>query len=163
MRLLLVLFVLLFASSAGASSVWGKSCAHTQTNSVSAPSNPTEIVGAGEHAAGLPRTACFGWGATGTTSNVITIRADSGLFTFIDDVAGTSATATAMVQKCPCDTSITRNGNTCIDILDAVLTGTEGASGTQNAAIRVGPGCFRVVGVAGANGDFPFVYLEAEE
>ena len=157
------LLVLLFASPSLASDQWGKSCRHVQADAVAAPSDPTTIIGAGEHAAGLPRIACFGWGTTNTTSQVIQIRADSALFTFIDDVDGTSATATAMVEKCPCDVSVTRNGNTCIDILDAVLDGTQGGDTTQNAAVRVGPGCFRVVGVAGASGDFPFVYVEAEE
>jgi hypothetical protein len=164
LRILLIVLVALWASGAQASDTWGKNCAHTGADAPATPSNPVDVIGAGEHAGGLPKLACLGWGTTTVSgSKVLTVRADSVLFTLIDDVAGTSATATAMIEKCVCDTTIARNTNTCIDILDTALTGTEGAPGTQNASVRAGPGCYRVTTVAGVAGDHPILTAEAEE
>jgi hypothetical protein len=122
-----------------------------------------EVIGAGEHAGGLSKRACLGWGDNVITSDILTVRADSVLFCLVDDVAGTSATATAAVERCIGDARIAANGNTCIDILDTPLTGTEGGDATQNACVRAGPGRYRIVTVGGAAGDHPFVAAEAEE
>jgi hypothetical protein len=85
---ILLAFLLVVAwlpSVALASPIWGKNCSHTQADSVSAPSNPVSIIGAGEHAGGLSRRACLGWGtnalsqAGGDESRTLTVRADSAL------------------------------------------------------------------------------------
>jgi hypothetical protein len=95
---------------------------------------------------------------------VLTVRADSVLFCLIPDTQGTNTTATAMIERCPADPTITPStANNCLNILDAVLTGTEGGDATQNACVRAGPGRYRVVGVAGGAGDFPILTAEAEE
>lgn len=165
LRLLTLCLVLLWAAGAQAASTtqWGRDCSHTASDDPANPSRSVTLIGAGEHAGGLPKIACLGWGDNVITSDVLQVRADSVLFTFVDDVAGTSATATAAVEKCPCDPNITLSGNTCLDILDTPLTGTEGSPTTQNASVRAGPGCYRVVTVGGTATDHPFLLAEAEE
>lgn len=163
MRTLLFVCAILLALPAGASTIWGRDCAHTQANSVAAPARPVTLIGAGELGPTLPRFACLGWGQTGVTSQVLTISAESALFCFVDDVAGTSATATVMLQKCVGDTNITpTDSQSCLDLLDTALVGAEGAAGTQTACLRVGPGRYRAITVAGADGDFPVLTVEAE-
>jgi hypothetical protein len=157
------LFVVLWSVPALASDIWGATCAHTGADTVAAPAVRVDLIGAGEHASSLKRFACLGWGTAITTSQVLTVRADSVLFCFVDDVAGTSGTADVMIEKCIGDANVAANTNTCIDILDADLTGLAGSDATQNACVRAGPGRYRAVTTAGASGDFPVLTAEAEE
>jgi hypothetical protein len=156
--------VLLWASGAAASSSWGKNCAHASADAPATPSNTITLIGAGEHAGGLPKMACLAWGTTTIDpSATLQVRADSVLFTLLPDTVSTGTVATAMVRKCPCDNTLDQDDETCLNILDAALDGTAGAPGTQNASVRAGPGCYNVVTVAGGVGDHPVLLAEAEE
>jgi hypothetical protein len=86
------------------------------------------------------------------------------LFCLISGVGAEGAvTATAMIKKCPGAPEIAVSDNTCLDMLDTVLTGAEGGDATQNACVRAGPGVYKVETAAGGAGEFPFLTADAEE
>jgi hypothetical protein len=156
--LFLALLALGLAASASAQQ-WCKSCDD------SCAGNTVTVIGAGEHAGGLAKAACFNFETEGASdSGALQVRADSVLFCLnpADDSDGAD-TAQVWIRKC-LGPNVSATDNNCPRILDSALTGAAGAPETQNACVRSGPGLFYVEVTAAGNADEnPYVSAEAEE
>ena len=143
MRTWLFVLSLLVASPALAES-WSWGCAFTSNLTSTSPSN---------FKIGPGNTGCYRFIDTDSTStsDVIVIDAETAVWCFDPDNAGTAiTTATTTIHFCTAGVAAGGTGavNTCIDIGgangNATLTGLEGAASTQNACIRTGPGAFYI-------------------
>jgi len=83
---------------------------------------------------------------TGTTALIFTVTTEYARIYFDADNASGSVPGTPaeiMVQLCAFGS--TPSDNTCGDVLDATLTGLEGAASTQRMSVRVARGLYRIV------------------
>lgn len=111
---------------------------------------------------------CYEWdeGAhlTNDDSGPITISTPSALLDFDPDrTAAGASVATINFRRCAGGWPGSCNANLCAVLTNAALDGTEGAAGTQNKSVRVGPGvyCVDLVVLPGAADD-PIVEVKGE-
>ena len=127
---------------------------------------PNIVTSVGARGSGVPHFACFNFDTEGVgppaDSNPIDVtKGSSALFCLnpSNDQDGPDV-STVWIRRCL--GLVTATDNNCPRILDAVLDGTVGASGTQNSCVRVGSGRYYVEVIA-TSGDQPYVSLEGEQ
>jgi hypothetical protein len=114
----------------------------------------------------LHGTSCVAWRYTADNedSNGITFKSPTGTICFDPDTGAAGAgTSQIMIWHCPNGIKPSANfGYTCHEILDSALTGLVGASGTQNACIRVGAGTYFSEVTTAPSSENSVVYFQAE-
>ena len=167
MRKFLPILLLVLASPAAAS-VWSGTCTFS--------ANLTVGSGATKYIVNSKDRACFRFTSADTVpsaSTTISVGAGSALWCFDpDNTDAVADTSRVIVHYCPSDNAAggTGSANTCIALGgangNASLDGTEGASTTQNACIRTGPGIFYIeisAACAKASTDYCEVSVKGEE
>jgi hypothetical protein len=104
---------------------------------------------------------CFYFNST-EDSRVFRVTADTALICLDPDVASEgAANAEVMVRYCHAGAT-TADVNVCIEVLDAALDGTVGASVTQNACVRVTGGSYYIENSVDAAADEAVVSIQGE-
>jgi hypothetical protein len=153
-RLILLLGLLLVATTAQAASQWHYCGAVSVVAAAAQGAEPDKQIVAGE-------AECFYFNAA-ENSAIFRVEAVTAVITLNPNVAGAGAdNAEVMIRKCMPGVSV-YDANRCHAILDASLDGTVGASGTQNMSIRVGRGRYVIVNTTSANTQEARVSVEGE-